>query len=263
VIPSKGVQIYTIYYWTQAFADPEVENTNVYVRYDPDDLGTAYAFAKGRWVQCVSQHYSRLQGHSERELQTAAAEFRRQSTAHAQQFDARLKSRADFLQEVANVDAVRLQRLKDLENKTVLRTMGVTQSHGDEPNIGPSPPPQSTEERCRLPQLSNDELTVFIEAMPETLGSGLENGFPAGQVAAFRASSKVRPPAFVELLPPHSSSQPQCILEVEGRHGRLRIHCHSVTTADPAGLSRASGTNRIRAKLVHRATAGPASAGKS
>jgi putative transposase len=163
VIPSKGVQIYTIYYWTQAFADPAVENIDVHVRYDPYDLGTAYAFVKGRWVQCVTQHYSRLQGHSERELQIAAAEFRRQSMAHAQQFDARVKSRADFLQEVANVEAVRRQRFKDMENKGVLRAIGATQSHRDEKNICLPPPLPSTGEQFRLSQPNNDELTTFEE----------------------------------------------------------------------------------------------------
>ena len=45
------------------------------------------------------------------------------------------------------------------------------------------------------------------------------------------------PPAFVELL--NSSSQPEYTLELEGRHGKLRIHCKGATAADLVGLSRA------------------------
>ena len=58
-------------------------------------------------------------------------------------------------------------------------------------------------------------------------------------VAADSASGKVKPPAFVELLSPHSTSQPGCIIELEGRHGKLRIYWHGATAADLGGLSRA------------------------
>ena len=58
-------------------------------------------------------------------------------------------------------------------------------------------------------------------------------------VAADSASGKVKPPTFVELLTLHSSSQPACIIELEGRRGRLRIHWNGTTAADVAGLSRA------------------------
>jgi hypothetical protein len=58
-------------------------------------------------------------------------------------------------------------------------------------------------------------------------------------VAAGSASGILKPPAFVELLSPHATSQPECIIEVEGRHGKLRIHWNGATAADLAGLSRA------------------------
>ncbi len=46
-------------------------------------------------------------------------------------------------------------------------------------------------------------------------------------------------PAFVELLTAGSASQPEYTLELEGRHGKLRIHCKGATAADLVGLSRA------------------------
>lgn len=58
-------------------------------------------------------------------------------------------------------------------------------------------------------------------------------------VAADSASGNRKPPAFVELLSPHSTSQPECVLELEGRHGKLRIHWNGATAADVAALSRA------------------------
>jgi hypothetical protein len=42
----------------------------------------------------------------------------------------------------------------------------------------------------------------------------------------------------VELLAPGVSSQPECVIELEGRHGKLRIRWNGATAADVAGLSR-------------------------
>ncbi len=46
-------------------------------------------------------------------------------------------------------------------------------------------------------------------------------------------------PAFVELLNSSNASRPEYTLELEGRHGKLRIHCKGATAADMVGLSRA------------------------
>jgi hypothetical protein len=47
------------------------------------------------------------------------------------------------------------------------------------------------------------------------------------------------PPAFVELVAPQTQSVPECILEVEGRHGKLRIQLKGASASDLATLSRA------------------------
>ena len=78
VVPCQGVQINYISYWSDVFLDAAVEKTQVPVRYDPLDAGTAYAFVKRRWVRCISQHYARFAGRSEREVMLATAELRRQ-----------------------------------------------------------------------------------------------------------------------------------------------------------------------------------------
>lgn len=49
-------------------AHPEVERTQVPIRYDPFDIGTAYVYCRGQWVQCLSQYYQQIHGHSEKEL---------------------------------------------------------------------------------------------------------------------------------------------------------------------------------------------------
>lgn len=45
--------------------------------------------------------------------------------------------------------------------------------------------------------------------------------------------------AFVELLAPRAVSVPECTVELEGRHGRVRIHLKGASASDLAALSRA------------------------
>jgi hypothetical protein len=46
-------------------------------------------------------------------------------------------------------------------------------------------------------------------------------------------------PAFVELVAPETQPVPECILELEGRHGKLRIQLKGASASDLATLSRA------------------------
>lgn len=73
VQPSQGVKINYIYYWSNLFRDPEIENTSIPVRYDPFNVGVAYAYLRGQWVECISQYYAEFQGRSEKELKLAKA----------------------------------------------------------------------------------------------------------------------------------------------------------------------------------------------
>ena len=58
-------------------------------------------------------------------------------------------------------------------------------------------------------------------------------------VAAGAVAGKAAPPAFVEFMAPAVSGQAEYTIELEGRNGRLRIHCKGATAANLAELSRA------------------------
>ncbi len=47
------------------------------------------------------------------------------------------------------------------------------------------------------------------------------------------------PPAFVEFLPPQTTAACECVIEVEGPRGRMRIEWKGTTSPDLCGLSRA------------------------
>jgi putative transposase len=64
-----------------------------------------------------------LQGHSEKELQLASKEIRRQHQLHTANAAVTARRLADFLANVEAHEAVRLQRLRDLETRAVLEAM--------------------------------------------------------------------------------------------------------------------------------------------
>ncbi len=129
IVPRLGVKIKYIFYWSDAFLDAEVEETRVPVRYDPLDAGTAYAFVKGRWVRCISEHYARFAGRSEREVMLATAELRRRNQCHSQQFSITAHRLAQFLSSVEAEEALLEQRLRDAEARDVLAIMAGTRPY--------------------------------------------------------------------------------------------------------------------------------------
>ena len=129
VVPRLGVKINYLCYWSDAFLDAEVEATQVPVRYDPLDAGTAYAFVKGRWVRCISEHYARFAGRSEREVMQATVELRRRNQCHGQRFAVTARKLADFLASVEAEEVLLEQRLQDAEAKDVLEIMAGASKH--------------------------------------------------------------------------------------------------------------------------------------
>lgn len=112
VVPNQGIKINHIYYWHNSFRNPEIEKTQVPARYDPYDAGTAYAYVKGQWVCCISQHYSSFHGRSEREIMIASEELRKQHKNHSKQFTVTAKALAEFLAGAEAQEVVLLQRLR-------------------------------------------------------------------------------------------------------------------------------------------------------
>ena len=122
VMPHLGVKINALCYWSDALLDPEVEKMQVPVRYDPFDAGIAYAFIKGRWVQCLSEHYAIFTGRSEREIQLASAELRKRNQLHGQRLTITARKLADFLTSLEAEELLLEQRLRDAEARAMLQS---------------------------------------------------------------------------------------------------------------------------------------------
>jgi len=119
----SGVKINSIYYWSNDFKHPEVENTSVPVRYDPFDAGTAHAFVQGRWVKCISEHYPDFQGRSEKERKLASIELRKRNQNHHAQSPISAKKLATFITSAEGQEALFEQRSKDIEGREVFKVI--------------------------------------------------------------------------------------------------------------------------------------------
>ena len=126
LVAGRGVKINKLFYWARgdAFCDhPELEKTPLPVRYDPYDRGHAYVFLKERWVECISEHYARFKGRSERELQIAAEALRKRTHRHSQQFPITAAKLAEFVTSVEAHEALLAQRQRDAEARAVFALM--------------------------------------------------------------------------------------------------------------------------------------------
>ncbi len=121
--PGRGIKLNYLYYWSDAFRNPEIERTKVPVRYDPFDIGVAYAYCQGRWVKCISQYYSTFNGHSEKELLLATQEIKRLAKLTRTSSTISAKRLADFISDVQEHEALLVQRLRDLEAHQVLNSL--------------------------------------------------------------------------------------------------------------------------------------------
>ncbi len=115
VVPGCGVKINHLYYWAEALRDPDVERTQVEVRFDPYDAGVAYAYVARQWVACYSEYYSVFHERSERELMLASEELRRRHEQHSARFTVTAAKLAQFLASVEAEEVLLRQCLADRE----------------------------------------------------------------------------------------------------------------------------------------------------
>lgn len=98
IFPGRGFKLKSIYYWSDEFRIPEHEGKSVPIRYDPWNIGIAYAFIQGDWVECISQYYAILQGRTERELLLATEEIRKNKANSQKKYIVSAAQLAEFFQ---------------------------------------------------------------------------------------------------------------------------------------------------------------------
>lgn len=73
----------------------------------------------------------------------------------------------------------------------------------------------------------------------ESTGPVARKGRAAKASAAAPRRARSAPPAFVELIAPRPGSFPECLVELEGPRGRMRMQFKGMATAELVALSRA------------------------
>lgn len=136
ISPGRGIKINYIYYWSEAMADPKMHGQQVPVRFDPFDLGIAYAYVGKQWIQCHSDYYRIFQGRSEKELLILSKELRAKNQGRGPQFQITASRLAEAFQAVESNEAMLLQRLRAMESQTA-KKQGVCLSP---PQTEPCPP---------------------------------------------------------------------------------------------------------------------------
>jgi putative transposase len=120
VMPGRGIKVHHLLYWCEAFRNPQVERTQVAVRYDPYDAGRAWACVNHRWFECHSEYYAAFRGRSEKELMLAVEELRARRSQHSRQFYVSAKQLGVFLQSVEAEELLLRQRRCDREARRLI-----------------------------------------------------------------------------------------------------------------------------------------------
>lgn len=115
VIQSRGIKINNFYYWHATMR--LTTGLEVAVRYDPYDIGTAYAFVKGQWVRCVSPFYAMLQGRSEKEITVITQEIMKRRSNHNGKIDINAQMVAAFIAETQGTEL----ELKEMRQAAEMR----------------------------------------------------------------------------------------------------------------------------------------------
>jgi hypothetical protein len=123
VHPTQGIQIRGIHYWNSVFRDPNIHKTYVDIRYDPFDVGIAYAYVRGQWIKCLSEYYAIFKGRSEKEIWLATSELQKRKSNHQKELKVRAKKLAEFLSTAEAEEVLLAQRLRDAQGKEVFKVI--------------------------------------------------------------------------------------------------------------------------------------------
>ncbi len=116
--PSRGITVNGLHYWHDSMRASQVAGQTVHVRYEPYDMGVAYAYIGGQWLECIADAFALVHGRSEREWDLILEEWREQQRQHGRKrITLNGPLLAQFLQQLENDEALLLQRQRDLEEQ--------------------------------------------------------------------------------------------------------------------------------------------------
>jgi putative transposase len=126
---SRGITVNGLQYWHECMRLPTVFGQTVHVRYEPYNMGFAYAYIDGQWLECIAETFLQVHGRSEHEWNLILEEWREHQRQHHLKRVALNGPRlAEFLRELEKDEAWLLQRQRDLEEQPQREALRLTGS---------------------------------------------------------------------------------------------------------------------------------------
>ncbi|AWU98592.1 hypothetical protein DM992_02710 [Burkholderia sp. JP2-270] len=119
----RGIKVNYCYYSSPALRILSAIGERVPVRFDPFNMGIAYAYIENKWHECHSEHYVVFRGRSQREVQLASERLREKFRLAGTQESVNAQRLADFLTTAEAEEALALQRLHQLEMESAVSTV--------------------------------------------------------------------------------------------------------------------------------------------
>jgi putative transposase len=120
VYRGRGITINGLQYWHERMMASDVAGQTVPVRFEPYDMGVAYAYIDGQWLECVADAYAHVRGRSEKEWNLILDEWREHQRQHAQKrVTLNGPLLAQFLQEVEQEERFSLQHEREYEEQAL------------------------------------------------------------------------------------------------------------------------------------------------
>ncbi len=116
---TRGIKINNIRYWSDAFRDPRIENHKVEVRYDPMDVGIAYAYIRGQWIECHSEFYAELKGRTYSEIKLSSELIRKKAADSNKLHEVSIRQIAENTRLNEVEEQLTIKRMKDAELKRI------------------------------------------------------------------------------------------------------------------------------------------------
>ena len=129
--PGMGVKIFGFYYWAAEMRSQHFEGKSARVKYDPENLGVAWAYLGNQWVQCRPNRTVNLEGRTEKELKIATLEWRRVAQSLGRRQSSSQKNLAEFLKTAKQNKTIQLQQAKDraLRNSKIVQAEAAPDSY--------------------------------------------------------------------------------------------------------------------------------------
>ncbi len=114
----RGITVNGLQYWHECMRSPTVFGQTVPVRYEPYNMGFAYAYIDGQWIECIADAFLQVHGRSEHEWNLILEEWREHQRQHnLKRVTLNGPRLAEFLRKLEKDEAWLLQRQRDLEEQ--------------------------------------------------------------------------------------------------------------------------------------------------